>query len=86
MSSFLLPALAMLLAALLTACGGGGGDKTGDSIPKTYTASCSDGTTRSSPLSQADAQAKKLVSPDGCEHDRAGMTLPIDSTDFSDEE
>ena len=57
----------MLLAALLTACGGGGGDKTGD-IPKTYTASCSDGSTRSSSTSLADAQGLCL------------STKPVDSS------
>ena len=61
----------MLLAALLTACGGGGGDKTGDSIPKTYTARCSDGSTRSSSTSLADAQGLCL------------STKPVDSSNLN---
>ena len=60
-----LPALAMLLAALLTACGGGG---SGASPSPTYTASCADGSTRSSTISLAAAQGLCLA------------TKPVDST------
>lgn len=60
-----LPALAMLLAALLTACGGGG---SGANPSPTYTASCADGSTRSSTISLAAAQGLCLA------------TKPVDST------
>ena len=48
--------LAMALSALLSACGGGGGsDKTAE--PTIYTATCADGSKRTSSYSLADAQS-----------------------------
>jgi len=44
----------LIVAAGLTACGGGGGGGAG--APNTFTAACSDGTTKTSSVSQTDAQ------------------------------
>jgi len=53
------PGLGLLLSALLAACGGGGSsDKTGSGIPQTFSATCADGSTRTSSTSQADAQSR----------------------------
>lgn len=48
-----LPGLAVLLSAMLSACGGG---KQADTTSKVYTATCSDGSIRTSNKSQTDAQ------------------------------
>lgn len=46
------PGLGLLLSALLAACGGGGSsDKNGGGIPQTFTATCADGTTKTSTIS-----------------------------------
>ena len=52
----LLGLLAITLTALVGACGGGSGG--GGTSPTTYTATCADSTTRTSTVSQADAQAQ----------------------------
>ena len=52
----LLGLLAITLTALVCACGGGSGG--GGTSPTTYTATCADSTTRTSMVSQADAQAQ----------------------------
>jgi uncharacterized protein YkwD len=53
------PGLGLLLSALLAACGGGGSsDKNGGGIPQTFSATCADGSTRTSSTSQADAQSR----------------------------
>ena len=55
LSALLPAALAQLLCALgLNACGGGGSSPS--AAPTTYTANCSDGSTKTSTVSQAAAQ------------------------------
>jgi uncharacterized protein YkwD len=55
----LLSLLSVTAAAALTACGGGGGSgSTTPTPPSSYTATCPDGATKTSALSQADALAQ----------------------------
>jgi uncharacterized protein YkwD len=79
------PGLGLLLSALLAACGGGGSsDKTGGGIPQTFSATCADGTTKTSTVSQAYSQSLCLNKPADSSNNYLTSSIPVLATPPAD--